>query len=348
MNENHISDSPEIFTFEGNQNLIFRFEEFLKKHKGGLGLPHGTPQNPAPPVETAALAAIEMLESFKKTVPHDNKKDYRNAWRQAIALGDILRKLENGARYPGFTSLWPHINLLLENCNFAQNTSHPKEDTDGDKVFELYTALLLLPLCSALEVDDPVHSAGGKNPDLIATIGGKRWAFACKVMHSDAPKSMLDRFEDGVRQIKAAKVDRGIIVISLKSVIPHDLMWPIVKCPDTDDLIYTPWPDERHLTRYLLGMGTEYDQSDVDATTLREAFVKRIDDDKVVPAVLLHLCTTAAVTKQTKPIPCMPRLLYGIILGEIPADAQVVLRNLNDSLHDRFVSLAAPAAAQNA
>ena len=341
MKENHFNDCPEIFTFEGNQNLIFRFEEFIKKHQTGRGLPYGTPQNPTPPVETAALAAIEMLESFKQTVPHDTKKDYRNSWRQAIALGDILRKLENGARYPGFASLWPHINLLLENCNFAQNTSHSREDTDGDKVFELYTALLLLPLCSALEVDDPVHSAGGTNPDVIATLNDERWAIACKVMHTESPKTFLQTVRKGVEQIGRADADKGVVIVSLKSVIQHDRIWPAVLDPATKEYIYFPWADEAQPVNQLLALCQQYEQSKVDEVLLRDALQKELATDGIVPTVLLHLCTTGSLDVLGRIIPCMPRMLYGITLGQIAAGDQTILERLNESLHDCFVDFSA-------
>jgi hypothetical protein len=345
MNKNQFNDGSEIFTFEGNQSLIFRFEEFIKKHQTGRSLPHGTPTNPTPPIETAALAAIEMLESFKQTVPHDTKKDYRSIWRQAIALGDVLRKLENGTRYPGFTGLWPHINLLLKNCNIAQNTSHPREDSDGDKVFELYTALLLLPLCSALEVDDPVHSAGGTNPDFIATIDGVRWAFACKVMHTDSPKTFLQTVRKAVEQIGEADAQKGVVIVSLKSVTQHDRLWPAVLDPDTKDYIYFPWADEAQPVNQLLALCQQYEQSKVDEVLLRDALQKELAADGIVPTVLLHLCTTGSLDVSGKIIPCMPRMLYGLTVGSIAPEDQSVLDNLNNSLHDRFVDFSASSTA---
>jgi hypothetical protein len=337
MNKNSLNDCPEIFTFEGNQQLIFRFEEFIKNNLAGRHLPHGTPKNPTPPVETAALAAIEMLESFKQTVPHDKKKDYRDAWRQAIGLGDILRKLENGSRKPGFTSLWPHINLLLENCNFVQNTSHPRGDTDADKVFELYTALLLLPLCSALEVDDPVHSAGGSNPDLIATLNGERWGFACKVMHTESPKTFLQTVRKGVEQLGRANVDKGVVVVSLKSVIQHDHLWPAVLDPDTKDYIYFSWPNAMQPVEQLLALCAQYEKSKVDDVLLRDALQTTLAANGVVPTVLLHLCTTCSLDCIGKIIPCMPRMLFPLTVGPIAKADQAILENLNNSLHDRFV-----------
>ncbi len=334
-NAPQIPEGPETFTFEGIERLVFQFESFIRQHQAGLELPKGSP------IEAAGLAAIEMLETFRGQIPHDTKKDHRPAWRQAIALGDLLRKLHSGSNSPGFPNLWPHVNLLLQNCNFAQNTAHRREDTDGDKVFELYIALLLLPLCSALQVDDPVHSAGGKNPDLIAIIDGERWAFACKVMHSDSPKSLLDRVKDGVRQLKAAKMDKGIVVISLKSVIPHDQLWPVVQDPDTKDYIYFPWTDAAQPINHLRNLHAQYEQSKVDEVTLRDALQNALVGDGVVPMVLLHLCSTTTLTVQGVRMPFFPRMFCGITVGTIPRASQRVLDRLNDSLHDRFMTFPA-------
>jgi hypothetical protein len=68
---------------------------------------------------------------------------------------------------------------------------------------------------------------------VIVTIGGVRWAFACKMMMGVSPVSLFDRIEDGVEQIDRVAtpkgpVQRGVVVISLKNRFDHNEFWPIL------------------------------------------------------------------------------------------------------------------------
>lgn len=44
----------------------------------------------------------------------------------------------------------------------------------------LYFGLLVAQVATTLEMDDPIRSSGGLNPDVIAKIGGTNWGFAAR------------------------------------------------------------------------------------------------------------------------------------------------------------------------
>ncbi len=234
--------------------------------------------------------------------------------------------------------------LLLKNTNITQNLWSPREDADANKIFELYTALLLLPISQTIELEDPDASANGTNPDVIAEISGTRWAFACKVMHTDSPKTFLERVEEGVEQIQNCRCDKGLVIVSLKNLIPHDELWNATR-GQSGEFTYSAWPSPEHPIQSMRALCQRYDEGVVDELSLKEALTKRFDSKRAIPAVILHMCTTGSLSTRGMIIPCMPRMLYGVILGAIPPDGQAILQNLNDSLHDRFVSFAPPAAA---
>ena len=177
MNNQPESFEPEVFTLDQIVQSVLDFENLVREKQ----------QSPVygSSITTAGNAALEMLDTFKRSVPHDTMRDHRIEWRKAVALGDMLRKVLRAKDHPRFDQLWPHILLLLGNANIALNVWNPKEDQDANKIFELYMALVLAPICPDLEPEDPEHNAGGKNPDVITPLDGSRWAFACKVMHTD-------------------------------------------------------------------------------------------------------------------------------------------------------------------
>jgi len=37
---------------------------------------------------------------------------------------------------------------------------------------------------------------------------------------------LLERVREGVDQIEKADVDHGIVIVNLKNLIPHDIIWP--------------------------------------------------------------------------------------------------------------------------
>jgi hypothetical protein len=175
MNNLHNNLPPELFPPEEIVQVIFGFEKLIGQKQKSLNFPRGSQ------IEKAGLAAIEILDKFKRKIPHDFSKDKSKEWRQAIALADMLRKVLRAVKHPCFDKLWPHLILLLGDANIALNVWNRKEDSDANKIFELYMALVLAPLCPHLDLDDPKHSSGGTNPDIIAKLDGSEWAFSCKV-----------------------------------------------------------------------------------------------------------------------------------------------------------------------
>src|SRR6266853_4942318 len=147
--QNQPKESPEILAFDDMQKRLFAFEALLRRRNASNVI------EPDSKFERAGLAVVEMLATYKKELPHDKSRDYREQWRRAASLSDILRKVLHWQAHPAFNQLWPHILLLLGDNEIAQNVWSPKEDGGANKVFELYSALLTLPLCSTIKMDDP-------------------------------------------------------------------------------------------------------------------------------------------------------------------------------------------------
>lgn len=334
MNNQPESFEPEVFTLDAIVQSVLDFEHLVRQKNASLNLPKGSP------IEAAGLAAIGMLETFKRNVPRDTMHDHRIEWSKAVALADMLRKVLRAQTHPRFEQLWPHILLLLGDANIALNVWNPKEDQEANKIFELYMALVLAPLTTDLEPEDPLASAGGKNPDVIASLDGARWAFACKVMHSDSPKSFVDRVRDGVAQIKNSDAEKGIVVISLKNQLPHDEYW-LSGRPQTSlaDFLAPGVVDMAIVTARLTRICQKYHyQVITELLGGPAAFNDIFKNTKAVPAVLLHLCTTVLVPNDGKPNFRFMRMFGALSADTLPADLLATFEKLNLSLHGRITA----------
>jgi hypothetical protein len=332
MNAQAESFEPEVFTFEEIVKSILEFEDLVRDRQKSAF--YGSS------ITTASNAALEMLDTFKRNTPRDLQQDNRTEWRQAIALADMLRKVLRVQNHSRFDDLWPHILLLLSDTNIALNVYNKKEDQDANKIFELYMALVLAPLTPDLELEDPVASAGGKNPDVIATLDGARWAFACKVMHSPSPKTFIDRVREGVEQIENSAAEKGIVVISLKNLLQHDFFWTMKADSTIWNLVMSgpihPEIVRRMFVEYCRGYHHKVIEKLLGGPA---AFNEVFKDTKAVPAVLLHLCTTICVVDHGKPSFHLMRMFGSLNADPLSADLFATLEKLNNSLHSRFVGL---------
>ena len=107
----------------------------------------------------------------------------------------------------------PHLRLLAQTYYVGQNEANPRWDRiDGvprehgaaDKVVELYWGCLCLLAGLDVELDDPVESSHGKNPDVIAIASDKTvWSFALKTLSktenaANVPKNLLANINKGI------------------------------------------------------------------------------------------------------------------------------------------------------
>jgi hypothetical protein len=327
-----INESPELFAFGDMQRRLFEFEELLRNRTKIAAVAPGSV------LEHAGLAVMKLLATYKREMSHDRQQDHREEWRKAISLSDILRKVLSSQRHPAFDQLWPHILLLLGNSEIAQNVWSPKEDGGANKVFELYVALLALPLCRSISMDDPVKSSGGDNPDVIAEIEGISWTMACKVMHSTLAKSLLDRVRDGILQIDRSvahsPAHRGIVVISLKNVLNHNELWPITREQITNDVIYQAYLDSGLLRKILECECKRYESELLELLGGKQGFRDLFAGSRAEPLILVHLSTVVGLLHNGRPAHSLLRMLGSINVDPLPPKAMALCSSMNEVLQD--------------
>jgi hypothetical protein len=325
---------PQAFTLTDNQHVILEFEKLLLER--GLEIPVNSP------LEEASLAILEMLETRKNKAVHNLKVDCREKWRQAFFLSDIARKVLRAQQHPDFDKLLSHLKLLLEQSNFSQFSASqlsasPKAKDTNNKVFELFVAVILFQICSNLQFDNP-HSSKGDNPDVIGEHNGKKWAFACKVSHSANPKTFLERVREGVAQIEKAKTDRGIVVINLKNLIPHDEIWPATQDAQSGVWSYGAYENSAAPVIQVRLLFREFEQAVYDLVGGRQAFINEFIGKKAVPMVLMFYCTVAGHSPKAGIVqPMIVKQMAGIGVPAEQADSEAakVIDLFNDYLHDK-------------
>ncbi len=329
MNEPAQNFDPEIFTLESIVESVFDFEDLLRTKQKTIP--------PNSPIEAAGLAALEMLETFRRDLPQDSQDDHREDWQQAVALGDMLRKVLRVKEHSCFDQLWPHVLLLLKDKNIALSVRSPVVGSDNNnKLLELYLALVVAPLSGKLELDHPQTSSGGNNPDVIAELGGSCWAFACKMMHSDSSVAFRDQLLGGIKQIERSPAEKGIVVVSLKNLLPHNEFWAMQANSTIWNLAGAGPIHPEIGRRWFTKICDDYHKKVIDELLGGSAgFTRLFENTKVVPAVLLHLSSTICTWHQGKPRFHLMRMFAALRADPLSTDLQTTLEKLNDSLHGR-------------
>ena len=99
------------------------------------------------------------------------------------------------------------------------NAKSPSTDAAANKNSELYVACLALGAgMIPVELEDPVKSADGINPDVLLNRYCHPWAIAVKTIHSSKPPSIFANIDKGVEQIERSGRD-GIVFINLKNIV---------------------------------------------------------------------------------------------------------------------------------
>ena len=207
-------------TYREVVDLIPRFREAIARV--GLAIRPGTPID-ALMVEMCAGRALGARGAHVRDRGQPGT-DRPLRWSRRHPLEDC-----GGPALSGLPETTRHLELVLGDEPFIQHYVTRRENEDNNKVFELYMATLAMLAEARVEVEDPYPKkpVRQKNPDVIATFRGCRWGLACKALHALSVQNYRDHLLKGIQQIDDSPVDRGVVVVSLKNVLPFDRCWPI-------------------------------------------------------------------------------------------------------------------------
>lgn len=219
------------WAYQEAEDHAYRLEQLL--------LRHGIRINPGSDLEGAVLKVAHLAERARTDHLARADENFRDTYRTMAGLHDLAGQLLAVADHYDFNQLVPHLRLL--NAGSAlQNTSSPAIDQATNKLYELFVATQAMRCGTQLLLDDPERSTG-TNPDVLITIGGRRWGIACKVFHGRTSEGFAQLLLDGADQIDRSEADVGFVAFNLKNILRHDDYWPLAGIPEAPDLP-VPWP----------------------------------------------------------------------------------------------------------
>lgn len=176
-------------------------------------------------LENDYLAAHEFYEGYKKSPYGDSYPNGRVALGGLHELYKWVWAVKNSSE---FDKLKPHLGLLVQaapRINSDTPMLNPvtgKQDDKSNKFIEAIVGFFAVAHGKDVDLDDPVSSSGGENPDAIFTFQGKRVSVACKTLRSKKPATILQNIESAARQISRCECDYGYILLNGMNILEHD------------------------------------------------------------------------------------------------------------------------------
>lgn len=175
-------------------------------------------------LEDDYLDAHLFYESYKKS-PSDISC---SKGRQALGgLHELYKWIWSVKDTSEFDKLKSHLALLVQAAPRI-NSSTPflspvtnKQDDKTNKFIEAIVGFFAVAYGRDVDLDDPINSSGGENPDVIFTYQGKRVSIACKTLHSKNPTTILQNIDSAAKQITRASCDKGYILLNGMNIIDH-------------------------------------------------------------------------------------------------------------------------------
>jgi hypothetical protein len=133
-------------------------------------------------------------------------------------------------------------------------------------LFELLVGAGCSPFADELSVESPEGKTKVKTPDVTLTWKRRRWGIACKVLQSTKPERYRDQVLKGIWQIDQCDVDRGIVMINVKNLIPLETFMPFGRKSQAAPYeIYMDgtWTEHIEAFRKELRKRVEAEQSDI-------------------------------------------------------------------------------------
>ncbi|HXB24590.1 MAG TPA: hypothetical protein VNV25_07675 [Gemmatimonadaceae bacterium] len=256
---------------------------------------HAIKVQPGSVLEAMFLNVFNVSYRKAGELAADRTADIRAHFSDFMGLTELAGQLTRVANMPGFNSLIPHLRLLNA-PQPLQNRPSSALDQQSRKIFELLVATWAMNCGGDVELDNPDHSLGD-NPDVLITVDGRRWGFACKVLQRFHAEGFLEHLRKGIAQIEASPAHVGAVVFNLKNVLEHNRYWRIVNEKEWESGAEPRFScfEEPHAPYTLL-------KSELEAigTKLREhagqaPFAGCFTGDKTISGYLLWGHTTSAV-----------------------------------------------------
>jgi hypothetical protein len=201
----------EIITFEVFDGEISRLSVLLTT----LGVE--IPVDADIVAQTYAAFAALYHSVFADKRPSMTRADEIAKGTALAGLGDLAAKINRAAQTAGFDQIRPHLAKMVEG-SILMNGQNEVTDDAGNKNSELYVGCLALGAGCEIELEDPIKSGGGRNPDVLLQYLGQDWSIAVKTSHSESSPTIFGSIRKAVQQIERSGRP-GIVFINVKNIL---------------------------------------------------------------------------------------------------------------------------------
>ena len=213
------NSSSSLIPFLDAQAEMQNFEAVLANY--GIRIESGSD------LELVAIIVSELEDIRSGRTVVDVNQDPRPTFRKAVGLLEFVAMLNRQDAAGGLKPFVGHLELLNRAKSVAPGVRTLRDEA-ANKLFELFWAMICLSVGTDLKLDPP-EGAKGDNPDVLVTIDGRRWGFACKAIEGQNPLSWYDLLKKGLEQIdKSPEAETGCVVLNPSSLVHHDVMWPLL------------------------------------------------------------------------------------------------------------------------
>lgn len=212
----------QVSSFKELDKLVGHFESALKVH--GSSIARNSP------LEAACCSVTSVLQKSEKPELRNANEDTRVVLAEVLGIWCFLTKVVRLHKHPNFAQFRGHLELLNKGT-MRQNSQLRACEEATNKIFELLFALVLLDVGRDVVLDPP-DGAQGDNPDILVTLDGHRWGFACKTVYGLSGKALFDNIKRGVEQIKDSEAEIGSVVVNFRNFLNHEAFWPLLNKED--------------------------------------------------------------------------------------------------------------------
>ena len=213
-----LKSTGQVSSYEQLDKLVDDFERVLKNH--GVVIRRDSE------LEKACLAVTEVLGKHKNPKLREPMTDIRPLLTKVLGFWLFLTKIVRLENHTNFKQFEPHLEYLNKGT-VVQNTQIGTSEEATNKIFELLFALCMLDVGTEVVLDPP-EGAKGDNPDIMVTLEGKRWGFACKTIYGKSGKAIFDNLKKGVDQIERSPVDVGCVLLNFRNFLDPQVYWPLL------------------------------------------------------------------------------------------------------------------------
>jgi hypothetical protein len=308
--------------FTGYREIIKDIQTLLE-FLNGLGIDASLKSH----LENDYLEATTYVENFEA----ENYDLLTDSARSALGgLHELYKWIWSIKDTESFHILIPHLQMMAHSA-IRINSKTPminpvtgKQDDSTNKLIETIVAMFAIKVGSEVDLDDPVKSSGGENPDIIFNYAGDKIAIACKTLRGKSSSTLLDNFRSASKQIERAKCDYGYIAINAMNILPHSKI---------ESKVYSDFTVPFNLI--AVDISDLLESLKIEA---KEEIAEIFSNSKVRPVILTFIHST---TRLTSPIGNVSTMIKSTFATELIADNNndrdiVFLSQVNDFIHNRM------------